>query len=382
MNKVMIRTLLVIMTAFVISLSFSIKTEAEAKQEIVSMDDFYDKLSEQIYNRVTVRNYIVNDRSLMKSIVSFSWNEYENHYREDAPLASGCYTTYYIDKIYYSYRGSDLRITIDFPYSEIDMKNHFSRLANLATDLKGKNDYETVKNVHDYLIDHFEYDEGRCEVNHADIEGFRDGVMVCSGYGLAAYYLLNSAGVKTRIVIGYGGNSEYGNQNHLWNLVCLDGKWYNMDVTWDDLSKRGKSYKYFLKSDKDFPDHTRVGTKDNTEINSLVSKTSYPLPLSLTFPTIFLEHGVQLIFAAVIIFTLLAVYFRRIRARNNTYVVQGTYNYNNNSDSFGYNGYSGQDELNGLNGQNVPGYRQDGFDPVGYSGQDGFNDGFDINNPL
>ncbi len=351
----MIRTLLVIMTAFVISLSFSIKTEAEAKQEIVSMDDFYDKLSEQIYNRVTVRNYIVNDRSLMKSIVSFSWNEYENHYREDAPLASGCYTTYYIDKIYYSYRGSDLRITIDFPYSEIDMKNHFSRLANLATDLKGKNDFETVKNVHDYLIDHFEYDEGRCEVNHADIEGFRDGVMVCSGYGLAAYYLLNSAGVKTRIVIGYGGNSEYGNQNHLWNLVCLDGKWYNMDVTWDDRSSRGKSYKYFLKSDKDFPDHTRVGTKDNTEINSLVSKTSYPLPFSLTFPTIFLEHGVQLIFAAVIIFTLLAVFFRRIRAHNNTYVVQGTYNYNNNSDSFGYNGYSGQD---------------------------GFNDGFDINNPL
>lgn len=40
---------------------------------------------------------------------------------------------------------------------------------------------------------------------------------------------------------------------HTWNLVNLDGKWYNIDVTWNDPSKQMDnkvSYRFFLKSDE------------------------------------------------------------------------------------------------------------------------------------
>jgi transglutaminase-like putative cysteine protease len=320
MNKKGIVIFLGILLAFCLSLSFPIKARAEEMPTIESMNNFYHRLSEQIYNRETVKNYIVNDYSLIKKIVDIDWTEYSKHYREDAPLTSGCYTTYYINKLYYSYRGNALRISIEFRYSKIDMRNHFARMEKLAQELKGKNDYETVKNVHDYLIDRYDYDTNTSNVNHTDIEGFRDGVMVCSGYGLASYYLLNSAGVKTRVITGYGGSAAGGGENHLWNIVCVDGKWYNMDVTWDDCGGQRKIYKYFLKSDDDFPDHQRMGFYDSVNFDSMVSEKSYPLPLSITFPSLILEHGRTLILAVVIIVTVVSAAIRKAKNRRCDFV--------------------------------------------------------------
>ena len=44
-------------------------------------------------------------------------------------------------------------------------------------------------------------------------------------------------------------------KNHAWNMVKLGKYWYNVDVTWDDNTTI--QYRYFLKSDKDFPGHKR-----------------------------------------------------------------------------------------------------------------------------
>ena len=93
--------------------------------------------------------------------------------------------------------------------------------------------------------------------------------MVCNGYAMATFYLCNKAGVETRFIRGIGGNDT--KVNHAWNAVKIDGKWYNIDVTWDDKGGFGISYEYFLKSDADFPLHIRSGRYNNIEI----SKTSY-----------------------------------------------------------------------------------------------------------
>ena len=29
-------------------------------------------------------------------------------------------------------------------------------------------------------------------------------------------------------------NYKISNEEHIWNLVYLDGKWYHLDLTWDD----------------------------------------------------------------------------------------------------------------------------------------------------
>ena len=53
-----------------------------------------------------------------------------------------------------------------------------------------------------------------------------------------------------------GIESQYvANADHAWNIVNLDGVWYNVDLTWDDGEGDNVLYTYFLKSNADFPDH-------------------------------------------------------------------------------------------------------------------------------
>ena len=57
---------------------------------------------------------------------------------------------------------------------------------------------------------------------------------VCDGYSYAYEYLLQQAGITATRVGGMAGEAEGGVYPHSWNLVLLDGEWYETDVTWDD----------------------------------------------------------------------------------------------------------------------------------------------------
>ena len=252
--------------------------QATTVQEVRSMDDFKTKLADQIYRREVLEYYTVKDKSLGKQIVHTDLSGFQAHVNPSEPLKSGCYLCYYLKTVYYEYSGTQLKVMVVFPYDKTEMDSHFERMDRLAEELKGETDYDTVKNVHDYLVKNFEYDYSTSMVNHTDIDGFRDGRMVCSGYGLATYYLLNKVGIKTEIVTGGSGTPPSNTSDHMWNMVCLDGKWYNLDVTWDDAGGENVKYTYFLKSDADFPGHKRLGEYDTSYYNGLVSKESYPMP--------------------------------------------------------------------------------------------------------
>jgi hypothetical protein len=55
-----------------------------------------------------------------------------------------------------------------------------------------------------------------------------DGSAVCQGYAEAARLLLSMAGIEHYTLTGTAGGDE-----HMWNVVVLDGEAYHMDVTWD-----------------------------------------------------------------------------------------------------------------------------------------------------
>lgn len=85
-------------------------------------------------------------------------------------------------------------------------------------------DFEKVMEVHDYMDLHYTY----------NIEDFDqtyfimlDRVGVCAAYAEAFQHMMNVLGIEGSIVT----SDEMG---HMWNLVKLDGRWYHMDVTWDD----------------------------------------------------------------------------------------------------------------------------------------------------
>ena len=291
---------------------------------LVSAADLYNKLVDQINDREVTRYYTVRNADMAKSLVHMDMEAFQAHYNEKDPLNSGCYLCYYLDTIYLSFQGSTFKIMIRYPYSKKEMDDHFEKMRKLAVQLKGSTDYDTIQNVHDYLIENFEYDQKTSMVNHTDIDGFRDGVMVCSGYSLAAYYLLNSVGISTRVVTGYGGDGTGRDENHMWNMVQLDGKWYNMDITWDDPGGDGKAYTYFLKNDEDFTGHVRLGAYSPEKFTITVADESYKLPFSLRFVE-HLELGMKilaLILGITILLVILSVQKKRRTAATHTgYVV-------------------------------------------------------------
>jgi transglutaminase/protease-like cytokinesis protein 3 len=145
-----------------------------------------------------------------------------------------------------------------------------------SLDLEGSTDYEKVKAIHDYIIKRVSYDQ--TYQKYTAYNALINKSAVCQGYALAAYRLFTEAGIDCRIISGTAKGSA-----HAWNIVKVSGKWYNIDLTWDDpITSSGKQvlrYDYFLKSTDDFKDHKRDPEfKTKTFLKKYpIAKTSYEI---------------------------------------------------------------------------------------------------------
>lgn len=129
-----------------------------------------------------------------------------------------------------------------------------SKKNNIISTLSGS-DYNKVKQVHDWLVKNVEYDQTN-SMNQYDIYGaLIRGKAVCEGYAESLKYILDGVGIESVIVSGEATNGNGQTDLHAWNYVKLDGKWYGIDVSWDDpviigggsLSNSEK-YQYFCRS--------------------------------------------------------------------------------------------------------------------------------------
>lgn len=151
---------------------------------------------------------------------------------------------------------------IDYAIENIEeIKN--SVLAN-----RTGNTYNDIKMVHDYLVDNIEYDTSLVRENIYNVYGaLVNHIAVCEGYARSFKYMMDELQIPCVLVIGKGTNSQGQTENHAWNYVQINGKWYAMDTTWDDpvVSGGGRvseasKYKYFLKGSNTFnQDHIPSG---------------------------------------------------------------------------------------------------------------------------
>ena len=156
-----------------------------------------------------------------------------------------------------SNKGYDLDVSYDVSYlSSLEQEEKVDEeVSNLlkSLDLSNKTDYQKVKAIYDYICSNVTYDHDNLNdesysLKYTAYAALINKTAVCQGYASLFYRLALDAGVDTRVISGEAGGP------HAWNIVKLNGKYYNLDSTWD----AGRStYAYFLKNTDDFDDHVR-----------------------------------------------------------------------------------------------------------------------------
>lgn len=160
---------------------------------------------------------------------------------------------FYIAKEYYiSERLENIRMiyrdNIDFLYNQIDVLD--AEKDKILRNTRNSGDFEKVLYFHDYISQNCTYNRDGSD-NDTAYGCLVEKQANCSGYAKAFKYLCDSAEIPCILVLGMGKD-----ESHAWNQVKINGKWYNIDVTWDDCDDEFETvHTYFLCSDSDFPMH-------------------------------------------------------------------------------------------------------------------------------
>ncbi|MEG0472095.1 MAG: transglutaminase domain-containing protein [Solibacillus sp.] len=113
-------------------------------------------------------------------------------------------------------------------------------------------DVEKVAAVHDYIIRAHDY-EMQTEGSPFTVYTFmHEKQGVCMAYALLFEKMMEELGIPCFYVVGHAEGE--GDLGHAWNMVQLDGEWYHIDSTWNDLGTKTANheirYRYFLRSDE------------------------------------------------------------------------------------------------------------------------------------
>ncbi len=164
------------------------------------------------------------------SEVSIAWKS------DELAEGSGLYTVFFVlDQTYQNYEKemTAFNTAVEAFLADIDMSGSQKDIAI---------------QIHDKLVSMVTYDDYVLE-NSAnsggDLAHTAYGALVansrgdantavCDGYSLAYEYLLQQAGIECTFVGGSAGDNEATMGGHAWNIVNLDGQWYEVDSTWDD----------------------------------------------------------------------------------------------------------------------------------------------------
>lgn len=228
--------------------------------DILSQENGSDKLQEEYQTAIEAFTYdnpdvfyidvtkmYINIETIQK-IFSTKYNVYINSAKDPTYLLDGFTSKEQIDQC---------------ESQVIAVKNQ------ILNQIAGKNDIEKMKYIHDYLVDTIEYDQTFTEKNIYNIYGaLVSKTCVCEGYAKALQYLLNETELENIIITGTATNSDGKTENHAWNYVNINEKWYAIDTTWDDpiIVGGGKltntiRYRYFLKGSSTMNKNHFISTK-------------------------------------------------------------------------------------------------------------------------
>lgn len=260
---------LLILAAAVLCLSvptFATKTQSpSAGQTYMNMNEAVLQLREGLENRqspITVQFYCAEPESEeMAQTVFYSAiahtgvpTEGDYIYRHISGLKFNCETESLDD----GYLSTTV-YTVTYRTTAAQEAEVAEKVAQILDrlDVYDGSDYEKVLAVYNYLCSHV---TSPALVNATDYTAYGALVKesaVCQGFSSAFYRLALELGIDNRLLSG-----KIGDVKHGWNIVAVEGVYYNVDAT-KDAGFSPEQYRYFLKAD--LQDHTRDATYD-TEV--------------------------------------------------------------------------------------------------------------------
>ena len=156
------------------------------------------------------------------------------------------------DSIIFNFDENIIEIEIQHTYTKEEVKQLEDKVSGVISE-KIKNNMSTkdkIKAIHDHIIKNTEYDTLKTDnINDTTYKSntaygvLVEGYGICSGYSDTMKLFLDELNIV---------NYKVSNDQHIWNVVLLDGEWLHLDLTWDDpvSDKNISRDNYFLINSK------------------------------------------------------------------------------------------------------------------------------------
>lgn len=147
---------------------------------------------------------------------------------------------------------------------------------------EGKSKEKLIREIYTYLAKTVDYDyenlyNADYTLKYTAYAALLEHKAVCQGYAVAFYLLCRKCDIDVRVIPG----TSYG-QTHAWNIVELDGVYYNIDTTWESSNYiEGNPFMYYMLNTEDFHGHTREEEYETEEFHQRypMAESSYVIPV-------------------------------------------------------------------------------------------------------
>ncbi len=209
-------------------------TDEEITSEETKKDAIYSKIYEkcgEVYNNVHLKLFSKTPE-LFYLTNGYAWfySYSENNDKEFFVTVKYCMLLYKdMNGIENPYSSEEGFAQVKSMYAEL-----VSELDRIADEIRfdGMTDFDKLLLAHDYIASHCAYynveDYYGDNLSYSAYGVIINQKAVCQGYSFAYEAILSRLGFDDVLFV------VSDSLNHVWNLVKLDGKWYNIDVTWDD----------------------------------------------------------------------------------------------------------------------------------------------------
>lgn len=162
---------------------------------------------------------------------------------------------------YYEHADS-MEVIPEYMFKPSKLKTHIqavsARVKKVAASCMDKDEFETEKNIHDFILGNVTYDKLKKDYSHEIIGPLTTGVGVCEGIAKTFKILCDRLGIWCIVALSENNPDKGIRYRHAWNIVRLGKNYYHIDATFDNtLSREGTArYDYFNLPDSSvFRDH-------------------------------------------------------------------------------------------------------------------------------